>query len=339
MTSRVLARNAALAGAAIVLLTGCFRLESTFDISDDGTADVEVVTAFDLGQLGQLAELFGQDASALEDLSGEDLLQEFAEGTDPCADLAASVVDLDVSTTEIDDGDVRGVGCTIEDVPIDQLSALGDGTQLVITQTDEATTFELRLTGVGDLTGTTEEIPLPGLEIDDLIEVRFSATGPGSLDEQNATSTSGSTATWVVTPDAEFVQGDVAVMTASWGPDVSSGNGWLIVLIVALVVIGLLVVLGLVLLPRLRPAPDELARGAEDEPPFPSRGDAAPRAGEPGDLPPAPPLPADDAPAASPLGPPPAPGAPGPGSLPPAPPAPDEDGPRGGALPPPTPPG
>ncbi len=337
MTSRVLARNAALAGAALVLLTGCFRLESTFDISDDGTADVEVVTAFDLGQLGQLAELFGQDASELEDLSGEDLLQEFGEGTDPCADLAASVSDLAVTTTEIDDGDVRGVGCTIEDVPIDELSALGGGTQLAITQTDETTTFELRLTGVGELTGTTEELPLPGLEIDDLIEVRFSATGPGSLDEQNATSTSGATATWVVTADAEFVQGDTAVMTASWGPDDDSGGGWLIVLIVALVVIGLLVVLGLVLLPRLRPSPDEFAESGEAEPPFPPSGDGAPRTGGPGSLPPAPPVPADDGPSTPPAGPP-GPGAAAPGSLPPAPPAPDDDGPRGGALPPPTPP-
>jgi hypothetical protein len=338
MTSRVLARHVALAGAAIVLLTGCFRLESTFDISDDGTADVEVVTAFDLGQLGQLAELFGQDASELEDLSGEDLLQEFAEGTDPCADLAGSISDLEVTTTEIDDGDVRGVGCTIEDVPIDELSALGDGTQLAITQTDEATTFELQLTGVGDLTGSTEEIPLPGLEIDDLIEVRFSATAPGSLEEENATSTSGATATWVVTADAEFVQGDTAVMTASWGPDDGSGSGWLIVLIVALVVIGLLVVLGLVLLPRLRPAPDELAGGGEAEPPFPPTGDAATGAEGPGPLPPAPPVPTDDAASGPPSGPPAAPGAPGPDMLPPAPPAPDDDGPHGGALPPPTPP-
>ena len=47
----------ALAGAAV--LTGCFRVESSFDIDDDGTVDVAFEFAFDLEVLEEFGELFG----------------------------------------------------------------------------------------------------------------------------------------------------------------------------------------------------------------------------------------------------------------------------------------
>jgi hypothetical protein len=324
MQTTALLRRAALLGAAASVLTGCFRFESSFDIGDDGTADVEVVTAVDVAQLGEIGDLLGQDLPELGDLSGEELVRELTEGADPCADLTGTLVGYEATTREIDEGDVRGVGCTIEDVPIEELTGIGGGSALTITQSEDETTFELRLGGVSDLTAATQEIPIPGFEIDDLFEVRVNASAPGSVDAPTATETSGSTATWVITQDAAFVEDDTAVMAASWSPDGVSDSDWVIVLVIALVVVGALVVAGLLLLPRLRPGPDAYVdESGTADPPFPAGAPTSTPAAGTDDLPPAPRPP--DVP------PPP----PGPPSGPPTPPAPPPPDGSGGPLPPP----
>jgi hypothetical protein len=333
MTSAAILRRAGLLVAATVLLAGCFRIESSFDIGDDGTVDVDLVAAVDVGQLRDLADTLGQDVPDLTDLSGEDLVQQFGEGLglDPCADLARGLSGYDVTTNEIDEGDERGVECSIEDVPIDELTNLGGASSLAITQDGETTTFDLRLEGVSELTAASQDLPLPMFDIEDLFDIRFSASAPGSLEESNASETNGATATWVVTPDADFVTGDAATMSATWGPESSSGSGWLIALVVALVVIGLVVLAGVLLLPRLRPRPDVYAEErATVEPPFPSSAPGGSAPPDAGGLPPAPPPPESGAPS----GPTPAPPA-GPATTPsPAPPPPDgSDGSDGGPSP------
>ena len=207
---------------ASVALSGCLEFESTFEISDDGTVDVGIVTAIDTEQLEQLSALFGEDTSGLDGLSGDELLSEFSED-DPCGELTNDLAGFEVSTREIDEGGRVGVGCTVNAVPIAELTDLGEDSALSITQDDEGTTFELSLSGVSEITGGgTDDLGALGLSFEELIDFRFVVSAPGTLGENNATSTDGATATWVVAPDAAFIANDAASMSAVW---TGSGSG------------------------------------------------------------------------------------------------------------------
>ena len=70
---------------ASLVLTGCFRFESTYTINDDGTADVSILTVIDTKQLEELGGLLGQDTSDLMELGGEDLLATLSEGDEKSA--------------------------------------------------------------------------------------------------------------------------------------------------------------------------------------------------------------------------------------------------------------
>lgn len=241
-TTRTAASALALAAASAVL-AGCFTVEATFTIKDDATADLDYVILIDTEQLQELSGLLGEDAGALDELSGDALLEEFTGGDDPCADLTAELTDYDVSTREIDEDGEVGVGCTVSNVPIAELSSLGDDTSsFSIEQDDQGTRFNAVLEGVDELAGDPAEtdamVEMLGLTLDDLFTIRFTVTAPGSLGENNASSTNGSTATWEVKPDAEFVSDGDATMTAEWTPGGGSGGSstWVIILIVAAVV-------------------------------------------------------------------------------------------------------
>lgn len=241
--------------AAATVLAGCFTIESTFVIDDDGTADVDFVLLVDTEQLSELAGMFGEDAGMLDELSPQELLGEITEGEDPCADLTSSLTDYEVTVREIEDDSSVGVGCTVNDVPIDDLNEIGEDSELRISQDDGNTSFELRLDGVDELAGDTGDLPpIPGFDLDELFQIRFSATAPGSLSSHNATSTDGATATWVVTTDADFVVDGNATMTAQWEPGGSDSSS---VLWIVLVVAGAAVaVLAIVLLLRRRNSTD-----------------------------------------------------------------------------------
>lgn len=249
--------------AAAAALAGCFTIESTFDIGDDGTADVDFVLLIDTEQLSELAGLFGEDAGLVDELTPQQLLGEFTDGEDPCADLTSSLTDYEVGVREIEDGSSVGVGCTVNDVPVDELNEIGEDSELTITQDGGNTSFELRLDGVDELAGDTSELPpIPGFDLDELFQVRFSATAPGSLDTHNATSTDGATATWVVTADADFVVDGTATLTAQWEP---GGAGSSSVLWIVLGIAGVVVaIVAIVLLLR--------RRGSSDDTPPPSGG-------------------------------------------------------------------
>lgn len=319
---RLLIRSAAFL-ATVVVLAGCFSIESKFEISDDGTADIEFVLLVDTEQLSELAGLFGQDAGLIEQLSPSELLAELTEGEDPCADLTGSLIDYDVTVSEIEDGSAVGVGCTVEDVPLDDLNDIGADSALVITQDDDGTRFELTLAGVDELTdtgtGAGDVTDLLDIDVDDLLEIRFVASAPGSLGENNATSTSGSTATWVVTGDAAFVTGGTATMTAQWaaGGSGSSNVLWIILGIVA--VVAAVAVIAYVLTHRSKPSDDGPSGSADAGAPTPFTPPPPATLGGPPTAPP-PPTP----PSAAPPPPPPAtspPPPPPPSSPPPPPPS------------------
>ena len=293
-------RSVTMALVTAALLSGCLRFESSFDISDDGTVDVGILVAFDLKQLEEFAEMFGQSTEDLGELSGSDLLAELGEGSDPCADFTSSIADFGITTEEFAEGDLVGVRCTVLDVPIDDIENFGDESLLAITQNDGSTTFDLTLLGADELFGAQEEaIPLPGFSFEEIFEIRVSASAPGSVSESNATSTDGAVATWVITPDAEFVSGDEAVMTARWEPGGSSDNDWILPLLIALAAVAVLAAVGIALARRSR------GGDAESTPPPPPPSSSAP-----------------------PVAPPPPPGSEAPPSAPP-------DGSSGNTLPPP----
>jgi hypothetical protein len=228
--------------ATSALLAGCFTLEATFTVNDDATADLDYLILVDTAQLEELSSLFGEDLGAAGDLSGDALLDEFfGGGDDPCADLTSELTDYEVTTREIrEDGEV-GVGCTVTAVPIAELNSLGDDTSsFSIEQDDDGTRFNAVLEGVDELAGDPSETEMItemlGVSLDDLFTIRFVVTAPGSLGENNASSTDGSTATWDVKPDADFVTDGDAMMTAEWTPGGGSGSStWIILAIIAVV--------------------------------------------------------------------------------------------------------
>ena len=232
--------------ASTMLLAGCFSLETTFTISEHGTVDLEMVSLIDTEQLSEFAELFGQEIPDFEDLSGADLLEELGEGEDPCGDLVGSLVDYEVVTREIVEGTMIGVGCEVLDVPFEDLTEFGTDTFLSIIQDDSGTQFELILEGADELTGGDDDLDITallGIDLDELFVLRFSASAPGSLSDNNATSTDGATATWELTTDAPFVSNGDAIMTASWTP---SGSGSSSAIWIVLAIIGVLIAIGLI---------------------------------------------------------------------------------------------
>jgi hypothetical protein len=321
MTSRTIrtALSAAAIAAASALLAGCFTVEATFTINDDATADLDYLILVDTEQLAELSGMFGEEAAGLGDLSGDALLEELTGGDDPCGDLTGELTDYEVSTREIDDGGQVGVGCTVSGVPVTELNSLGDDTSsFSIEQDAEGTRFNAVLEGVDELAGDPSETDamteMLGLSLDDLFTIRFIVTAPGSLGDNNATSTNGSTATWDVKPDSDFVTDGDATMTAEWTPGGggSSSSIWIIVAVIAAIAVAAAV--AFVLIKRSKGSSD--ASGTSSETPDMS---APPSAMTP----PPPPAPATPATLATPPPPPPSsaepPAAP-PSSMPPPPP-------------------
>jgi hypothetical protein len=315
------------AGIALLAaaLSGCFTLESRIDIGEDGTADISLTSLIDVERLESLLGTFGESTEGLGDLSGEALLEEFGEGEDPCGELTAEFGGDRVTTTEVSEGSRRGVTCTVSDIPLDQVVDLGEGASTQIQQADGVTTVELILEGAADLTGDPDEFTdLLGLSFEELFDLRFVISAPGRIVEHNATSVDGATATWRLTPDAEFLTGDEARLTARWEPgSPGSGGGtwWIVVAVVA----GLAVIAGIVALVVSR-------RGRSGGGPSdPTGGLGVPGAAPPGAVPFAP----------GPGTPPPPPGAPTPGapSFPPGPPSTSPTVPPGPSAAPPPPPG
>jgi hypothetical protein len=329
---------AAAVAATSTLLTGCFTLEATFTISEDATAEVDYVVLIDTEQLQEFAGLLGEDAGDLDELSGDALLEEFTGDDDPCGDLTEELAGYEVSVREIDENGEVGVGCTVSGVPVAELNSLGDDTSSFSIEHDEAgTRFSAVLEGVDELTGDASDTEMMtemlGISLDDLFTIRFVVTAPGSLGENNATSTDGSTAIWDVKPDAEFVTDGDATMTAEWTPGGGDGGSsiWIIVAIIAAV--AAIAALAVVLAKRSKgPAPQADDTGMSPSapntpepsvggaPPPPAPGTAVPPT--PHAAPPGPSAPPPPPPTTTPPPPPTAPPPPPPSAPPPPPPPP-----------------
>ena len=306
--------------ASSALLAGCFTVEATFTIKDDATADLDYLVLIDTEQLEEFAGLLGEDAGALDELSGDALLQEFTGDDDPCADLTQELTDYEVSTRQIDENGEVGVGCTVSGIPVSELNSLGDDTSsFSIEQDADGTRFDAVLEGVDELAGDPAETDvmteLLGLELDELFTIRFVVSAPGSLGANNASSTSGSTATWDVKPDADFVTGGDATMTAEWTPGGGGGSSstWIIVLIVA--VIAAAAAVGFVLFKRSKSTTGSSGTAATIETPTASSS-ATPPPPPPGMAPPPSPDTSPPPPPSTP--PPPPPSASGPPTTPPS---------------------
>lgn len=301
--------------AASTLLAGCFTVEATFTINDDATADVDFVTLIDTSQLREFAGILGEDVEALDELSGDALLEELTGGDDPCADFIGDFSEYDVSTRQIDEGDEVGVGCTASGIPIADLNSLGDDTSsFTIEQDPDGTTrFDAVLEGVDELTGdpteTEQMTEMLGVSLDDLFTIRFVVSAPGSLGDNNASSTDGATATWDVKPDSDFVTDGTATLTAEWTPGGGGdSSSWWIILVVVAAVLVIAAVVALVLTRRSKgssgPPSAESTSGSVPPPPAmapPTAGTTPPPPPAPG-TPPATP----DAPPSAPPPPPPA---------------------------------
>ncbi|HSL74012.1 MAG TPA: hypothetical protein VK853_06080 [Ilumatobacteraceae bacterium] len=299
--------------AAPLLLTGCFRAEFGFTIGDDGTADVSFLTMVDTERLQEFSELLGEDTTGLEGLDGADLLEELSGGDDPCGDVTGDLAQYDVTVEDVSEGSEVGVLCTVSGVPIEELNDVGEDSSITIEQDATGTRFAATLGGIDELTGGDEGPDLGallGVSIDELFSITFSVTAPGSLGDNNATSTSGSTATWNITADASFVTNGEAEMNAEWTPGGGGGSGSSTWIIVAVILgVAAIALIAFLLLRRRGAGPstdDSVAPGAEPAPamaPPPPPGAAAPSA------PPVPPTSPDAAPMAPPPPPPPPPGA------------------------------
>jgi hypothetical protein len=304
---------------ASLLLAGCFTVEATFTINDDATADLDYLILIDTDQLEEFAGLLGEDASALGDLSGDALLEEITGGDDPCSDLTSELTEYEVSTREINDNGEVGVGCTVSAIPVAELNSLGDDTSAFsIEQDADGTRFNAVLEGVDELAGDPAEtdamVDLLGLDLDDLFTIRFVVSAPGSLGSNNASSTSGSTATWDVKADADFVTDGDATMTAEWTPGGGDGSSSTLLIVLIIGALAAIAAIAVVLYKRTTATPDAPTPSPET-PPGPTSA-MVPPAGAPTATPPPPP------PASSPPPPPPPGGDAPPSSTPPPPPPP-----------------
>jgi len=296
--------------AASVVLAGCFTVDATFTIKDDATADLDYLILIDTERLQELSGLLGEDAGTLDELSGDALVEEITGGDDPCGDLTGELTDYDVTVRQIDENGEVGVGCTVFGVPIAELNSLGDDTSsFSIEQDDQGTRFNAVLEGVDELAGDPAETDamteMLGVTLDELFTIRFTVTAPGSLGENNATSTDGSTATWEVKPDSDFVTNGDANMTAEWTPGGGGSSTGIVIAIIAAVVAA--AAIAFLLLKRSKGKPDTEAVALADNPMAPAGLAQQP----PGMTAPPPPPPA------SPSAPPPPPGIPEPPSTPP----------------------
>ena len=252
---------------ALTLLSGCLRTEVSIDVISLEKTDVSLVIAVDVEALSSFVSSFGdaEEAAALESMSGEELLSEIGDGEDPCAETIAG---LDFSVSPFEEGDYKGVMCTARGADTSQVmsTVLGDasalregeipGTWILEGRLSEALSFG---TGAQDL-----DDDQGGLEMGEMfdpaefLELRISVSAPGRVLENNASLVDGNRATWLVTPDSEFMEDSDAVLRAVWeigafGESESGPGSWGLVLAVGAAVVIAAGVIFLAGRARLRP--------------------------------------------------------------------------------------
>jgi len=227
----------------IVFTTGCLSAEMKVAINDDDTADIGYTLLVDVERLRELAAMLGSALPDTADLSGDELVKELFEGEDPCADLRTTLTGREVTATDVTEGERRGVRCTATAVPLTELTDLGDDTALSIVRSDSTTTVDITLQDVDSLAADGEDLGAAiGSSFAELLEISFVVSAPGTLGDNNATSVNGATATWLVTPDAAFVENGDAQMRAVWSGGGTSGGGVSAGVVAVIVLLGVMIV-------------------------------------------------------------------------------------------------
>lgn len=225
-STRRSASVALLALAAMVVLSGCFKLDMELELASDDTVDGSIVVAAQRS----FAELAGGEDALRESLSqdGSGLV-----GEQPSAGS--------VEARDYEDDDWIGVEYVIDDVPLEEFGS-GETGDLSITRDGD----EFVVSGTMDLTGGVSDDPAANAMLDEA-EIEISITFPGGIVSSNGEE-DGNTVTW--TP----VAGEVLEVDAVGSAE--GGLPW--GLIGAVLAVLLLVVVGVVLLLVVRgrqPAP------------------------------------------------------------------------------------
>jgi hypothetical protein len=238
-----------------VALSGCLRTEVTLDVVSSERTDVSLLVALDVEVLTSFATEFGdkEQAEALMAMSGEQLVAELAEGEDPCSGVVGG---LEFERAEYSQGNYRGVICTARGVDTKEVMTelFGDPRAIQENTADGGWVLAARLSNAMGLESSVEEIAGfdsgEMFDVGELLEFRVSISAPGRVLNHNGTSANGARVTWVVTQDAEFVEGTDAVLRAQWVP-AASGVRLLVVVLLAAVMAA--VTLTLAGRTRLRP--------------------------------------------------------------------------------------
>ena len=205
---------------AMLLLTGCMKVQMDMTIHEDGTADINLITALS-------RDVMELDPDAPE-LSDDELVAGMLEDGEGCeADDSLSALRASDPVPYITDEWV-GVSCSVDNVPLDEISE-GDG---LITQADGITSIALPLDDVNDqiesevdadaAMGDMEGMEALFEQIMSTFEIAMAVEAPGAVIEHNGTRVEGSTVIWEIDV---FADEPLTEMTATWDTSVDPGSG------------------------------------------------------------------------------------------------------------------
>jgi hypothetical protein len=257
-----------LAVAAMVVLSGCFKLDMELELASDDTVDGSIIVAAQRS----FAELAG----------GEDALRE-SLSQDGSGLVGGQPESGSVETKDYEDDDWIGVEYVVEDVPLDEFGGTDSGDLSITREGDEFV-----VAGTMDLSGGVSDDPAANAMLDEA-EIEISITFPGEIVSSNGDE-DGNTVTW--TPVAGETLEVNAVGKAEGGPPWALIGAALAV--VALVVVGVVlfvVVRGRQSAPAVAGPLGDGTIVPEDPAAVPPGDVAPPSAGEPPAAPPAPPAP------------------------------------------------
>lgn len=233
------ATSALIALAAAVILTGCYRINVSIEVDDDGSGEASFLMAVDPGAfeslMGPMAE-FGDEGEFSRDelCSPEALAESFGEVTD---DMTVEPYDEDGYCGEIRtvsfDAD-EGVGSALSDMSAD------DGSFVLEELPDGGWRFEANDVSAAPTDEGLDDEFVDAEMMEMLLgdaEFTFEVTLPGKPVDHNATSVDGNTFTWdldifdpVANLYAETEPGDPGGSSSSWI--------WIVVVVVAIAVAG-----------------------------------------------------------------------------------------------------
>jgi hypothetical protein len=236
-----------LASVALVL-TGCYRVNVSIDVDDDGSGELTMLVAINPDAfedlLGPMAEAFGETGEFSRDelCSPESLSESFGS---PTGDMTVEPYDEDGYC-----GEIRTVQFDSVDALDSSMGAASDDGTFVITELDNGGwRFD-----ASDVSAAPAEDELDGEFIDPEMmgallgeaEFEFEVTLPGKPVDHNATAVDGNTFTWDIDLADPVTELYAETEPGTAGGSSSSSSSWIwIVLVLAAIAaaVGLAVVL------------------------------------------------------------------------------------------------